>query len=237
MSLCKNKDTCDNRNLFQILKENPIDLEKLKKELQTGQYSSGALTEAALQYLDDCIDDQTERDLRERNGQMQTVDAVVRPELLSSSLLDVMQLLLAYGLDPNAVSDDGDSIMHNLQFIDNEYLAADALALFFENGGSYSTLHDGADLFSLIDFDVIFDALNQQDRRKYDALVHCWLVYLGYGAKPRTGTALSIFHDFDISRLKDHRQFTFALSHTSGRGEDWTLHIIDRHTFWEVARL
>ena len=31
-----------------------------------------------------------------------------------------------------------------------------------------------------LDFDIMFDAFNQRDRRAYDSMVHCWFVLLGY---------------------------------------------------------
>ncbi|MBQ8264729.1 MAG: hypothetical protein IJY96_08155 [Oscillospiraceae bacterium] len=232
------KDFGDKRNLFRLLKETPIDIKKLKKELQSGNYSAEDVTKAALQYLGDCFDEQTERDWGDGNERAHSVEAAVCPEMRSSALLEVIRLLLEYGLDPNAVYYDSENVMNSLRYIDNGYLAADALALLFEDGGRHTTLLDGEDLFNLIDSEVIFDAVEQENRRKYDSLVHCWFVYLGYGAKPQNGaTALDVFHGFDISELRDHRRFTFALSHTPNRGENWTLHIIDRCTFWEVARL
>ena len=45
------------------------------------------------------------------------------------------------------------------------------------------------------------------------------------------------WENFKISDLKKHRNFTFCLSNVEGRGEKWSLHIIDSRTRWEVARL
>ena len=42
---------------------------------------------------------------------------------------------------------------------------------------------------------------------------------------------------FEMSDLKEHRNYTFALSNVEGQGENWSLHIIDKRTLWEVARL
>ena len=42
---------------------------------------------------------------------------------------------------------------------------------------------------------------------------------------------------FDPALLKEHQNYTFGISNVPGRGENWSLHIFDRRTFFEVARL
>lgn len=233
---------CNRKNIYALLRENPPDMQGLKEELDTGEYTPEQVTRAAIQYLEDCFNDQVkevygrdERDLVYRSEL--PAEAVLRPELRSAHIPEILEFLLEYGLEPNAVYDD-ENVMHSLKYIDNGYVAADALAFLFEHGGTPDIVVGGEDLFDEIDFDVIFDALNQENRRRFDALVHCWFVYLGYGAKLRDGvSAVDTFCGFDISELKQHRKFTFALTHTPNRGETWCLHIIDRRDFWEVARL
>ncbi len=230
------------KSIYTLLRENPPDIQGLREELDIGDYTPEQVTKAAIQYLDDCFDDQVkedyERDEWEKlNFWEQPAVVAVRPELRSAHIPEALKVLLEYGLDPNAVY-DGENVMHSLKYIDNEYVAADTLALLFEHGGDCNMMFDGMELFIDLDHDVVFDAANQNDRRRYDALVHCWFVYLGYGAKLRNGaSAVDTFCGFDISELKQHRNFTFALTYTPNRGETWCLHIIDRRNFWEVARL
>ncbi len=38
-------------------------------------------------------------------------------------------------------------------------------------------------------------------------------------------------------KLRNHRDYTFGLSHVPCYGEKWSLHIFDKQTMWEVARL
>lgn len=71
--------------------------------------------------------------------------------------------------------------------IRNEYIAADTLALLFEHGADVNLQINGSRVFHNIDFDILFDAFNQNDRRYYDSLVHCWFVWLGYGARLDNG--------------------------------------------------
>ena len=80
----------------------------------------------------------------------------------------------------------------------------------------------------------------------YDSLVHCWMVLLGFGGKPTGGRppvdlvdewTLKEFVPFDIKKLKDHKNYAFTLTHTTNRGNSPTIHIFDKRTYWEVARL
>ena len=220
----------DKNSVFSILCQNPPNLLLLEKALQHGNYSSEDLARAMLQYLDDCFAEQFEDET------VRLVEPMTEPEKRSASLLEITKLFLSYGLDPNAVVDDK-SILMAVRYIDNGYLAADALALLFEAGGRTDVQTDSSTFFDDIDFDVVFGAANQEDRRRYDALVHCWFVCIGYGAMPKKGGAVDAFAGFDVAQLKNHRDYTFALTYTPNRGESWSLHIIECKTFWEVARL
>lgn len=42
---------------------------------------------------------------------------------------------------------------------------------------------------------------------------------------------------FEIEKLRNHEDYTFGLSHVESKGEPWSLHIFDKKTMWEVARL
>ena len=160
-------------------------------------------------------------------------------------IFDTIKLLLNYGLDPNAVF-DGINIMNELQYIETEYVAADTLRLLLEHGGKYNLAIGNEILFDELDFDIIFGAIEQTNRRRYGSLVHCWLVMLGFGAKQVDGkNPVTLFPNYDagyeteidISDLKNHENYTYALTHVPGNGEKWSLHIIDKKTMWEVARL
>lgn len=157
----------------------------------------------------------------------------VIPGLHSTYVCDVLMFLLQHGLDPNAVFEE-ENMMDNLKYLDNGYLAADALALLFEHGGNPNLICDGPSIFSEIDFDVFFDAANQYDRHRFSSLVHCWMVYLAYGAtNPDGSVPVTVSRGFDIRRLKNHRQFFFGIT----QGDHWPdIHIFDKNDMWEVVR-
>ena len=106
--------------------------------------------------------------------------------------------------------------------------------LLFEHGGNPNLIYNGPSIFSEIDFDVLFDAGEQQDRQRYSSLVRCWMVYLAYGATDPDGSLpVTVFHDFDIRKLKDHRQFYFGIT----KGDPWPdIHIFSKKDMWEAVR-
>ena len=228
------------RQLYEQLMQIPQDFVQLRKDLAAGCYSPEDIGRAAICYADDCMLEDCEIDdtvYESTDDMYHNAPTETTAGLPSSSAVELLRLLLEYGLDPNAAF-DGSSLMALVGHIANGYVGADALTLLLEHGGDPSLEHDGETLFNYLDFDVIFDAIEQYDRRRYDALVHCWFVLLGYGATLKNGSlAVDTFGGFEISRLKNHRDFSFCLSHVPSRGEPWSLHIYEKRTLWEVARL
>ncbi|MFB0921471.1 MAG: hypothetical protein QMB62_11430 [Oscillospiraceae bacterium] len=225
--------TENGRMLLCNLRQIPPNFQRIKDELDSGGYSAENVSMAALQFVADCSSECIEMSYQNRKVH----DSIDVSGFHSTYVCDIICLLLNYGLNPNAIFENY-NIMQELKHINNEYLGADALALLLEHGGDANLMIDGETLFSSVDFDVIFDAFNQEDRSRFDALVHFWFVLLGYGAAPENGTSpIDTFDDFDIRNLKNHREYTFGLSRIPCRGENWSLHIFDRNTLWEVARL
>ncbi len=238
---------------LRLLMQVPPDLEKIKAELSKG-YSPDQVSRTATEYVDRCHwdgfedwDDEWEDQESAWDNNLKLREAKLDKTKSSAYFYEVIDLLLDYGLDPNAVY-GSDSIMAMLPYVHNEYVGADTLALLFEHGGNPMLEVDGENLFHLLDFDVIFDAIEQEDRRVYDAMVHSWMVYLGYGAvNPDGELPVTIFpkrfaseefgKTFKITELRRHRNYSFCMSFVEGRGEKWSLHIFDRRTCWEVARL
>ena len=226
--------------MLEDMRAIPPDFEKLKRDLDSGIYSSEEISMAATEFVvSDCFCER--RDAEYMTGIKYGGSFV--PDLHSSYLYELVELLLPFGLDPNAIFDSS-NIMQMLKYVDNEYVGADTLRLLFEHGGDPNLCVDGENNFYDIDFDVIFDTFEQNDREAYDSMVHCWFVYLGFDAKAKAGAAdLDVFRVyandaiFEMHELRDHRNFTFGLSHVPSRGESWSLHIFDKRTLWEVARL
>ena len=237
------------KQLFDLIMMIPPALDSARSFLQEGKCTPDDVNSAALQFAEECWEEgiyswDSIPEWENTFGVYFWVEPKKIPDLHSSHLYEVIALLLEFGLDPN-VEIDEINLLDELPHIVNEYISADTLALLFEHGANPSlTLRNGESIFLDLDFDVIFDAHEQRDRSRYDALVHSWLVFLGYGARLKDGSLpLDLMdpkitnHYFDISDFKEHRNYFFGLSYVESRGECWSLHIFDRRTMWEVARL
>lgn len=222
----------------------PPDLSAIESLLKDKQYNTAVISRAGYDFADHCFEE--DRYYEEEYRKHQYEDAVLDTTRNSAYLPQIIELLLKFGLDPNAICDDY-NIMSAVKYVVNEYVAADTLALLFEHGGKTDLSVGGFNMACELDFDIMFDAFNQRDRRAYDSMVHCWFVLLGYSNNMiQDKEAVTVFSEqrcdceienFKITDLKQHRNYYFGISNVSGRGENWSLHIFDKRTRWEVARL
>ena len=234
------------KRLYERLMKIPADLDEIRTELETGGYTPDELAAVSCAFVETCYYETWDRNCEDEGDEryiFHMSPAVVIQNEHSTYLRETMKLLLEYGLEPNAIVDDS-SILDTIRHINNEYIAADTLALLFEYGAYVNLRVKGERVFENIDFQILFDTVEQNDRRYYDSLVHCWFVWLGYGARLENGeSGLELYQDyytkkeFDLSSLRNHRNFTFGLSHVRCHDENWSLHIFDKRTLWEVARM
>jgi len=189
--------------LRRLLNAQPFSAEVLRAELQSGHYSPEEVNTAAYLYVeDDCYLDlgfEWEEPQRRQPG-----------ELLegypSSHLVDALETLLDFGLDPNWIYDGNRNIMYNLQFVINGYVGADALNLLLSHGGNAQLCVDGSILVETITLDVLFDNLEQENRLCYDAFMHYWMVLVSYGNHYDDGTEIvKMRPGHDVSELRNHR--------------------------------
>ena len=223
------------KKLYDLLWKIPTNMAFVDEYIKNEKYSAEDVSIVGLCYVDECFGEGVE---------IVEYDEKRTIEAHAPYLYDTVKLLLKHGLDPNMIYEDM-NIMQQLRFIETKYVAADTLGILLENGGRYDLAFDGEILFDEIDFDVVFGAIEQENRGRYDSLVHCWLVLIGYGATLRDGRVpVTLYPEFDnknepidISKFKNHKEYTYALTYVPGNNEKWSLHIIDKKTMWEVARL
>lgn len=228
-------------SLLDSMLQMPPDFGHIRSLLGTERFDQNEMMRIAIDYVEECFEEETT--LTEDTWFFPNCEEATHEEKHSRHLFDLMKLLLDYGLNPNTVV-DSENVMVNLKFISNEYAGADTLRLLLEHGGKVDLVVDSETTFDALDFDVIFDAVNQYNRRRYDALVHCWFVYIGFGAITNKGQCpVAVFCEFDtnepfnLQKLKNHRNYTFGITNVPSKGEKWSLHIFDKATMWEVARL
>ncbi len=228
------------KELYDLLYTQHFDPERLKTALESGRYDEYAVNAAAIRYVEDsqaCVRDTLpeDEDRREQCG-------IVVPGLPSSHLLEAMEILLCYGLDPNRNITDPETgyeynIMHELYWVDNGYMGPDALLLMMEHGGDPELRTDNENLFWEVDFDLLFDLNEMPDRALYDAKVRCWMVLVSYGAKCMEGREpAEPCGRFDFRQFRDFRNYYFGAIHSDRSEDGWEICFFDRATNWEVAR-
>ncbi len=238
--------TQESNELLRQILIMPTDLSAIEHLLKEKNYNSDVISRAGFDYAEKCIDE-ADQYIFDHRKELQYSRAFLFPDRLSTYMPEVFELLLKYGLNPNSVCDEK-TIMSRVSTVYNGYVAADTLALLLGYGGDpYLEVGDNDCLFVNIDFDVIFDALNMNHRFIHDAKVHCWFVLLGYSDNQyREKKLVTVFSErrsdcdlenFKLSDLRDHRNYTFGISNVPGSAGNWSLHIIDKRTSWEVARL
>ena len=231
--------------LLEFLSQIPPDLMAAERFLKEAAVSVGEINEVAVSYADMCFWDVVDF---EQEHATSCSEGIV-PDLHSTYILEVLELLLRFGLDPNGFV-DGNNIMDSLRYVENELLAADALVLLLEHGGRADLFipEEGETLFRAVDFDICYGVGEQSNRRMFTSWVHCWMVLVGYGARyskniDENNEFMKIFPQqvskysggrFDLRKLKNHRDYFFGISAV---GEDVKLSIYDRETLWEVVEL
>lgn len=199
----------------------PPKMDEAEQLLQAQRLTQQELLQIALDFIDAC---------RWEGG-----------PIYAPYLYQVMGLLLRHGLDPKEKR-DGYELLSELLFVEHEYAAADTLGLLLEHGAdpNYEP-DDDESAFEKADFDIWFGALEQNKRQTYDAWLHSWMVFIGYGATVPDGKPpLEVFREydseelFDLGKLRQHRNYYCGLSF---EGKDICVHIYDKETLWEVARM
>ena len=224
------------QKLFNLLAAIPPDIDAAEHHLQTTHLDGKEVTRVAIEYANLCFCE---------TGDFAYAQHIphptnIVPNLHSTYIFDVVKLLLRYNLNPNGIHEDY-NIMDSLRYIDNEFLAADTLALLLEHGGRVNLMlpAESETLFQATDFHVFFDAVEQYDCQRYASLVHFWMVLIGYGA--RCGeNKIQVFREynsseiFNLQKLKNHRSYYFGLTHLEN---DFAISIYDKKTLWEVVRM
>ncbi len=221
--------------LYDCLINREFEISQLKTLLESHAFSADEVSEAAYHYVDRCC-----TDLMDIEGlSLYEGFGGVVPGCPSSHMVEAVQLLLEYGLNPNAIYND-ENIMAVLKFIYNGYIAADTLSLLLSHGGNPILTVDGETILDDTGFYVSFDLAEIEDRVRYDALVHYWMVLVGFCVAAKVeNIAVKPCGNFDLSNLKNHRNYYFGAvdkpENPEHRSNDWDMYIFDRRTNKAVA--
>lgn len=209
----------------------PPDSGRLRALLDREKLSSIELAKAAMHFIDeDCW--------RETHCYRCAHGREPDPtELHSAYLFKILRLLLEYGLDPNLVI-DGENVMDQLTSIDCPFIAADAMRLLMEHGGNTNLMLGGETMFRNLDFNIVFGAIEQSDRRYYDCWVHLWFVLIGYGGRlPNNVSPVRMKNGASPEILRRHERFDWEIKAAPETDDGWLMHIFDRKTGAIIAEL
>lgn len=217
--------------LYEEILRFPLDLAKLRLVLDREQYTPMIISEAIVRFLDEKCWLETQQ-----YSYIHGIEAEEK-DLYSPHLIKILQLLLEYGLDPNLIIDD-ENVMDSLQGVDYPFVSADAMRLLLEHGGDVNLMLDGESMFRNIDFDIVFGAIEQKDRRYYNCWVHLWLVLIGYGGRlPNDVCPLKMKEGYSPAIFKQHERFDWEIEYTNAVSDGWIMHVFEKDTGIEVAEL
>ena len=232
--------TDNTKILYDLLFTKEFNAEELIMQLKTGRFSAQDINLAAYQYVEDCTFaalDACDAGLFDNLRFGETL-----PGIESSHLTEAIQILLEYGLDPNKIMvyDYGEetNIMLEMMFVHNGYQAADAAAAMLEHGGNPNLLVGNVSLIHEMDFDILLNVIGEQEFIYFaDSVIHCWMVFVGYGAKFEDGgEPVDPVGSFEISSLRNHRQYYYGVIHSDRSNDGMEVCFFDKDTNWEVAR-
>lgn len=223
--------------LLHALMQLPPSFDTAEQILSKDAFDADAVTAVGLYFAEACFEESI-------NGPIQPTrlpSGALTPEFHSQFLYAVTDLLLRFGLNPNAIQ-DGENMMFAICYVTYDLVAADTLALLLKHGGNTDLMVEGESLLSSLEFDITFELFNPCPSIDLAALVHLWMVLVGYGAKKPDGRKnpnQKVFLDlwtgmpFDVTNLKQHRMYSFGVSNQE---ETCLVHLYDRTTFREVLQ-
>ena len=164
-------------------------------------------------------------------------DSEYMETIKSHSLIVLLEELLKNGFDPNIRLDTYEyNVLYTLQYVDVPFLAATATRLLLEHGADpYIQDDDGECLFYKIDGDIAID-IGLLPERFVQSLFQCWLVMVGYGARPEKVEPFHLNTGHSYDELKEFEFFDWKIRYEPEKKEK-ILHIIDIRTGDEIGTL
>lgn len=222
--------------LFDLCANTTIDLDKIEAYIIGSQMSSEDVTRVAIRLAEEFgweVDS-----FKWKNGRAPNED-----ELITSNWLELFELFLKHGLDPQFVfSEDGRNrynLLYSLRFIDNMFVRYKLFRLLFRNGADPNVIIDDESFFEKVYGDVVTFAtlleIEGEDRLPYEKDFRLWLLMIAYGGRLSDGEQpLQLKEGFSIDMLENCEVFSYR---KEMKEDGWDLHIFITKTGEEVAVL
>lgn len=234
-----NQPIIDNELIAEILSHNRFSKEELM-QCAIAAAEKYEFTDEWNQYCQKTLEEFSDRDFGDE-GWFVKLCKEYDPDYMETikyhPLIKLLQDLLKTGLDINVCLDtDECNILFALQYVDVPFLAATATRLLLEHGADpYIQDEDGECLFYKIDGDIAIDIGVLPDRF-VQYMFQCWLVMIGYGARPEKVEPFQLNTGHSYDELKEFEYFDWKIRYEPEKREN-ILHIIDIRTGEEIGTL
>lgn len=218
------------KQIKEVFEQEPSHLDEIRSLLSLRELTKEELADLAISFTNECF-------CEYRDALDAEVESVTIENMHSNYVIEAINILLEFGLDPNTVFVD-DNVLWNAMWIDSPNVAASLMRLLLENGGdpNHFIPAEHETLFEYIAFKVSYD----QYTHDYFHTVQCWLVLMAYGACWRDGEIpLTMLGNKSVEIFKEFEQFDYEiepLPQEPGKYGCWIMHIFNIHTQEEVAR-
>ena len=113
-------------------------------------------------------------------------------ELVSSGFVELFELFIRCGFDPCLVVYEDENhwfnVLDELFTFDNSAVSLPIAEKLLKLGGDPNVMLDDETLFDRVDFDIVFGAVEQENRERYNGWVRFWFLLMGYGGRRANGS-------------------------------------------------
>ena len=218
--------------LFELCKQQPFDIEKIKNYIHNNKLNSEIITRTAIELCD--------YGFCARSDYIYENEKEPLPQELPTYNWELLfNVFIENGLDANLVfCDDGrnyENILQSLQYIDDGDLGAKILRNVLRKSGTPNILIDNIPFFIEIDADFIFDIDMETYYYKWqvDNAFRFWLVLIGFGGVIRDGKLpVKMQGNNKPEIFKNFENFDYCIIRDKS---DFELQIIDKKTNTIIA--
>lgn len=217
--------------IVSLFEKEPSDLAGIRQLLSTRELTEAELAKLAVCFTDMCFCEYSD-------AFDPGCECVRLQNLHSDHILEAIELLLEFGLNPNAIV-AGHNVIWNLAGIDAPNVAASVLQLLLEHGGNPNHIlsDDNETIFEYLDFMVSYDSY----MHRFFHIVQCWLVCMAYGAcwQDNHKIPLTMLGGHTVEIFRDFRLYDYEIEYLPqepGKFGCWIMHIFNTETGEEVAR-
>ena len=218
--------------LYWLCARTDADLKAIEEYIDTNEVSPERITRVATMLVERFA-------FEEQDFIMEHEREPMPHELIITGWVELFDLFISKGLDPNLIVRESErlryNIMHELFYMRNGNISLPILKKLLEIGGDPNLMLDDETLFDGVDFDIVFGAVEQEDRGFYATWVMFWLLLLGYGGRLSNGTPpITMKNGYTYDVFKDYERFDFDFEVTDN---DWFIHVYFKDSREEVGFL